>query len=89
MIFLFNKKIGFCEHFASSFTLLMRAANIPSRVVIGYQGGEVLKNYQGRSYLLIDNSYAHAWSEVWLDDKGWIRVDPTEWIYLNVLKIQL
>lgn len=79
--FLFNRKIGFCEHYASSFTLLMRAAKIPSRVVVGYQGGEILTNYQKRSYLLLDNSYAHAWSEVWLDDKGWTRIDPTEWIY--------
>jgi len=79
--FLFNRKIGFCEHYASSFSLLMRAANIPSRVVVGYQGGEILKNFQKRSYLLLDNSYAHAWSEVWLDNKGWTRIDPTEWIF--------
>ncbi len=79
--FLFKRKIGFCEHYASSFTLLMRAANIPSRVVVGYQGGEILTNHQKRPYLLLDNSYAHAWSEVWLDNKGWTRIDPTEWIY--------
>ena len=78
--FLFKKKIGFCEHYAASFALLMRAANIPSRVVIGYQGGDVLRSIQNKNYLLIDNSYAHAWTEIWLDNKGWIRVDPTEWI---------
>ena len=78
--FLFNKKAGFCEHFASSFSLLMRAANIPSRVIVGYQGGEVMKNIKNEEYLLIDNSYAHAWSEVWIKNKGWIRIDPTEWI---------
>ena len=78
--FLFNKKSGFCEHFAGSFALLMRAAKVPSRVVVGYQGGQILENYQNQQYLLIDNSYAHAWTEVWLEDKGWTRVDPTEWI---------
>ena len=78
--FLFNKKSGFCEHFAGSFSLLMRAAKIPSRVVVGYQGGQILKNAQQKDYILIDNSYAHAWSEVWLKNKGWVRIDPTEWI---------
>jgi len=78
--FLFNKKKGFCEHYAASFALLMRAAEIPSRVVIGYQGGDVLRSVQKENYLLIDNSYSHAWTEVWLDNEGWIRVDPTEWI---------
>ena len=75
--FLFNKKAGFCEHFAGSFSAMMRAANIPSRVVLGYQGGEEIIDSNKQSYLLIDNKYAHAWSEVWLPNKGWIRVDPT------------
>lgn len=78
--FLFNKKTGFCEHFAGSFTLLMNYANIPARVVVGYQGGKELKNYEDKNYLLIDNSYVHAWSEVWIKGKGWIRIDPTFWI---------
>ena len=78
--FLFKKKKGFCEHYAGSLALLMRAANIPSRVVIGYQGGEVLRSIQNENYLLIDNSYSHAWTEVWLDNQGWIRIDPTEWV---------
>jgi len=78
--FLFNKKSGFCEHFAGSFSLLMRSAKIPSRVVVGYQGGQILKNAQQKDYILIDNSYAHAWSEVWLKNRGWVRIDPTEWI---------
>ena len=65
---------GFCEHFASAFTMLARAANIPARVVTGYQGGE-LNPMNG--YLLIRQSDAHAWSEVWLDGRGWMRVDPT------------
>jgi transglutaminase-like putative cysteine protease len=72
--FLFTTRRGFCEHFASAFTMLMRAADIPARVVTGYQGGEY--NYLG-DYLLIRQSDAHAWTEVWLQNQGWIRVDPT------------
>lgn len=72
--FLFNTKRGFCEHFASAFTMLMRAAGLPARVVTGYQGGEF--NSFGE-YLIVRESDAHAWSEVWLEDRGWIRVDPT------------
>ena len=72
--FLFNTRRGFCEHFASAFTVLARAAGIPARVVTGYQGGE----YNPLSgYLLIRQSDAHAWSEVWLEGRGWVRVDPT------------
>ncbi|MES1190311.1 MAG: DUF3488 and transglutaminase-like domain-containing protein [Steroidobacter sp.] len=72
--FLFNTRSGFCEHYASAFTVLMRAAGIPARVVTGYQGGEF--NSLG-NYLIVRQSDAHAWSEVWLDNKGWVRVDPT------------
>ncbi|MDQ6645994.1 MAG: DUF3488 and transglutaminase-like domain-containing protein [Pseudomonadota bacterium] len=72
--FLFETHEGFCEHYASAFTVLMRAAGIPARVVTGYQGG--YWNTFG-DYLLVRNSDAHAWSEVWLADRGWIRVDPT------------
>ncbi|WP_426661208.1 transglutaminase TgpA family protein [Rhodanobacter aciditrophus] len=72
--FLFDTREGFCEHYASAFTVLMRAAGIPARVVTGYQGG--YWNALGR-YLLVRNSDAHAWSEVWLDGRGWVRVDPT------------
>lgn len=72
--FLFNTRRGFCEHFASTFTALARAAGIPSRVVTGYQGGE-LNPING--YFLVRQSDAHAWSEVWLEDRGWVRVDPT------------
>jgi transglutaminase-like putative cysteine protease len=72
--FLFETRRGYCEHFASSFTVLMRAAGIPARVVIGYQGGEV--NPLGH-HLTVRQSHAHAWSEVWLADQGWVRVDPT------------
>ena len=72
--FLFRTRRGFCEHYASSFALLMRAAGIPARVVTGYQGGEV--NELG-GYLIVRQSDAHAWTEVWLDDRGWVRIDPT------------
>jgi len=72
--FLFNTKKGFCEHYAASFTVLMRAAGIPARVVTGYQGGEY--NPIG-DYLVVRQSDAHAWTEVWLDQNGWVRIDPT------------
>jgi protein-glutamine gamma-glutamyltransferase len=72
--FLFTTRKGFCEHYASAFTLVMRAAGVPARVVTGYQGGEF--NPIG-GYLLVRQSDAHAWSEIWLDDRGWVRMDPT------------
>lgn len=72
--FLFGEKRGFCEHFSSAFTFLMRAAGIPARVVTGYQGG--FFNGVG-NYLVVRQSDAHAWSEVWLQGRGWVRVDPT------------
>jgi len=72
--FLFNTKRGFCEHYASSFVYLMRAAGVPARIVTGYQGGEFNPN---GNYLIIRQSDAHAWAEVWLKNKGWVRIDPT------------
>ncbi len=69
--FLFSTRRGFCEHYSSAFTLLMRAAGIPSRVVTGYQGGEM-----NGDYMIVRQSDAHAWSEVWLDGR-WQRFDPT------------
>jgi transglutaminase-like putative cysteine protease len=72
--FLFNTRRGFCEHYASSFVFLMRAAGIPARVVTGYQGGEM--NPLG-DYLIVRQSDAHAWAEVWLEGQGWVRIDPT------------
>lgn len=72
--FMFNTKRGFCGHFASAFTMLMRAGNVPARIVTGYQGGEW--NPIG-NYYIVRQSDAHAWSEVWLDGSGWTRVDPT------------
>ncbi|MFZ6688362.1 transglutaminaseTgpA domain-containing protein [Undibacterium sp. SXout11W] len=72
--FLFKSRAGFCEHFASSFVILMRAADIPARVVTGYQGGT--KN-DVDGYFEIRQSDAHAWAEVWLRNQGWVRIDPT------------
>jgi transglutaminase-like putative cysteine protease len=72
--FLFDTRRGFCEHYASAFTVMMRMAGIPARVVTGYQGG-FFSNVGG--YLLVRQSDAHAWSEVWLKGSGWTRIDPT------------
>jgi transglutaminase-like putative cysteine protease len=72
--FLFDLRTGYCEYYASAFAVLMRAAGIPARVVVGYQGG----HWQaGGGYLLVRQSDAHAWNEVWIEDTGWVRVDPT------------
>jgi transglutaminase-like putative cysteine protease len=72
--FLFDSKRGFCEHYASAFAMLMRAAGIPARVVTGYQGGTF--NRFG-DYWIVRQSDAHAWDEVWIEGRGWLRVDPT------------
>ena len=72
--FLFETRRGYCEHYAAAFTSLMRLADIPARLVIGFQGGEW--NEAGE-YLIVRHSDAHAWSEIWLPGSGWTRVDPT------------
>jgi transglutaminase-like putative cysteine protease len=72
--FLFDSRRGFCEHYASAFAVMMRAAGIPARIVLGYQGGEL--NPMG-NYLIVRQSDAHAWTEVWLPRIGWRRLDPT------------
>jgi len=72
--FLFDTRQGFCEHYASAFVFLMRAAGIPARVVTGYQGGSY--NDLG-GYYIVRQSDAHAWAEVWLAGEGWVHVDPT------------
>ncbi|TSA87752.1 DUF3488 domain-containing protein [Deinococcus detaillensis] len=70
--FVFETKRGFCEHFASSFAIMMRSAGVPARVVTGYQGAE-----PNGGYLIVRQANAHAWTEVWLAGQGWVRVDPT------------
>ncbi len=72
--FLFESRHGFCSHYATAFVYLMRIAHIPARVVGGYQGGEFNKI---GGFLEIRQADAHAWAEVWLKDKGWVRFDPT------------
>jgi transglutaminase-like putative cysteine protease/uncharacterized protein (DUF58 family) len=72
--FLFERRIGFCEHFSAAFATLMRAAGVPARIVIGYMGGE----WSDRGgYLIVRQSDAHAWTEIWIENQGWTRVDPT------------
>ena len=82
--FLFEARSGFCESYASSFTVLMRAAGIPARIVTGYQGGEL--NPLG-DYLIVRQRDAHAWTEVWLPDRGWVRVDPTGAVSPNRIEL--
>ncbi len=72
--FLFRSKRGFCEHYATAFVVLMRSAGIPARVIGGYQGGEMNPR---DGFLVVRQSEAHAWAEVWLAGKGWVRIDPT------------
>jgi transglutaminase-like putative cysteine protease len=72
--FLFETRRGFCEHYASAFTVMMRAVGIPARVVLGYQGGQI--NPMG-DHMVVRQSDAHAWTEVWFEGDGWQRVDPT------------
>ncbi|WP_256645385.1 transglutaminaseTgpA domain-containing protein [Thermomonas paludicola] len=72
--FLFDRRQGYCEHFSSAFVVLMRAAGIPARVVTGYAGA--YRNPIG-GYWLVRRSDAHAWAELWLPKRGWVRFDPT------------
>ncbi len=72
--FLFETRRGFCEHYAGTFAFVMRAAGVPTRVVLGYLGGEL--NPIG-GYMIVRQSDAHAWTEIYLEDEGWVRVDPT------------
>jgi transglutaminase-like putative cysteine protease len=80
--FFFDTRAGFCAHYASAFTLLMRASGIPSRMVTGYLGGEYNDSNDQQSslkkgHLSVYQYDAHAWSEIWIQDQGWIRIDPT------------
>jgi len=79
--FVFGERKGYCEHYASAFVLMMRAAGIPARVVTGYSGAE----YQGDGDIyVVRQSFAHAWAEVWMDDTGWLRFDPTAYVSATV-----
>jgi transglutaminase-like putative cysteine protease len=84
--FLFGTRAGFCEHYASAFVVLMRAAGIPARVVTGYQGGEI-NPVDG--FMTIRQSDAHAWAEIWIADRGWLRVDPTAAVAPNRIERNL
>lgn len=84
--FLFKSRQGFCEHYSSSFVFLMRSMGIPARIVTGYQGGS-LNPFDG--YLEIRQSDAHAWAEVWIQDKGWVRIDPTAAVAPNRISLNL
>ncbi|WP_018409999.1 transglutaminase TgpA family protein [Methyloversatilis thermotolerans] len=72
--FMFETRRGFCEHYAGAFVFLMRAAGVPARVVTGYLGGEL---NPVDNFIVVRQSEAHAWAEVWLAEEGWRRVDPT------------
>ena len=72
--FLWRTRSGFCEHFAGSFAFFMRAAGYPARVIGGYLGGEV---HPTENFVTVRQYDAHAWAEVWLEGRGWVRVDPT------------
>ena len=72
--FWFDSKQGFCEHIASAFAVLMRGMGVPARIVTGYQGGD---RNSVDNYWTVRNSDAHAWTEIWIADQGWVRIDPT------------
>ncbi|MFG6490389.1 transglutaminaseTgpA domain-containing protein [Roseateles sp. BYS78W] len=72
--FWLDRRLGFCEHFASAFVVLMRAMGVPARIVTGFQGWDAEPQ---DSYLVVRNANAHAWAEYWVDGKGWLRSDPT------------
>lgn len=82
--FLFETRAGFCEHYASSFVVLMRAAGIPARMVVGYQGGQ--PGPRG-DYWEVRQMDAHAWAEVWLPAKGWTSYDPTAAVSPNRIRL--
>ena len=72
--FWLDRRLGFCEHFASAFVVLMRAMDVPARIVTGFQGWDADPQ---DGYLIVRNANAHAWAEYWVEGKGWLRSDPT------------
>jgi protein-glutamine gamma-glutamyltransferase len=72
--FWLDRREGFCEHFSAAFVVIMRALDVPARIVTGYQGADAeLQD----GYVVVRNSHAHAWAEIWIEGRGWLRVDPT------------
>ena len=80
--FLFDRKLGFCEHYAAAFATLMRMAGLPTRMVAGYHGGE---QNPFSNYLIIRQADAHAWVEIWIENEGWVRFDPVD--FINPLRV--
>ncbi len=72
--FWLDRKLGFCEHFAASMVVVLRALDVPARVVTGYQGTD---REPVDGYYIVRQSNAHAWVEYWQPGEGWVRVDPT------------
>ncbi len=72
--FWFDRKLGFCEHFAASFVFIMRAMGVPARIVTGYQGTDPAPV---DGWWIVRQSNAHAWAEYWQPGEGWVRADPT------------
>ncbi|MEM7294119.1 MAG: DUF3488 and transglutaminase-like domain-containing protein [Pseudomonadota bacterium] len=72
--FWFDTQRGFCSHYASAFVFAMRSAGLPARLVGGYLGGRYNVDH---GYITVRQMDAHAWVEVWLEGRGWVRVDPT------------
>ncbi|MFN4352992.1 MAG: transglutaminase-like domain-containing protein, partial [Hylemonella sp.] len=72
--FWLDRQLGFCEHFAAAFVVVMRALDVPARIVTGYQGADPAP---ADGWFVVRNSNAHAWAEVWFEGQGWVRVDPT------------
>ncbi|MFC3120431.1 transglutaminase family protein [Agaribacter flavus] len=79
--FLFDYQRGFCSHYASALTFMLRVAGVPARIVTGYQGGQL----QGENIITVRQYDAHAWVEAWDDNAGWIRIDPTALVAPNRL----
>jgi len=84
--FWFDQKKGFCEHYAGTLVFMARAANIPARVVVGYQGGDANPM---ADYWIVRYANAHAWTEIWFEERGWIRLDPTAAIAPSRVEEQL
>jgi len=72
--FLFKTRAGHCEYFASALAMMLRSVGVPSRLVVGYRGGQW---YEDNELYLVRQSDAHAWVEAYIEDRGWVRLDPT------------